>query len=311
MNEKTIATIALRDGEYAGFEETLADAQRLTTLAAAQGADLVVLPESINLLHPHRGAPLESLALEDWETPTAAFREAAARARIALVLPLLIRDEAGMANVFFLFDRDGTLLGRYQKRIPSTGEVGCGVVPGDPRPLRWEGLSLGGSICVDLYYPGAVFDPQMALGVDAFVMPSMTPGGSLLEAYAVAYGVPMILAYSPWSRIVDRDGRELAAGGYRSESLRAGFSSPIVQATINFDAVTLFADFNQDRMAEVQQRYGKQVRIRFDQPNCIFTLESRSADLSVAEVMREFGLVSRRDYFARLGPLPLPSPAQP
>ena len=59
------------------------------------------------------------------------------------------------------------------------------------------------------------------------------------------------------------------------------------QATINFDAVTLFADHNQEKMRDVQRHYGSQVRIRFNQPNCIFTLESRSPDLSVQEVMKQ------------------------
>jgi len=118
----------------------------------------------------------------------------------------------------------------------------------------------------------------------------------------VTYGVPFVLAYSPWSRILDRDGTELAAGGYRSETLRAGFGSPVLLATINFDAVTLFADHNQEKMRDVTRHYGRDVRIRFDQHNCLFTLESRSANLSVDEVMRQFGLVSRRDHFAQNGP---------
>lgn len=305
MNEKTIATLALREGEYDSFDETLVDASRLVEIAALQGADLLVLPETINLLHRRaHNAPLESLALHDWQQPTARLRDTAARAHVALVLPLLVRNSTGLANVFFFFDRHGTLLGQYQKCIPSAGEVACGVAPGVPQPVRWEGLSFGGGICVDLYYPHAVFDPQAAAGVDAFLLPSMTPAGSLLEAYAVTYAVPFVLAYSAWSRILDRDGRELAAGGYRSETLRAGFGSPIQQATINFDAVTLFADFNQSKIADVQRHYGAKVRVRFDQPNCNFLLESRSPDLSVTEIMREFGLVSRREYFAQLGPLP-------
>jgi predicted amidohydrolase len=308
MNEKSIAAVPLRDGEYESLGATFADASRLIEIAAHQGADLVVLPETINLLHRRRAdIPLAELALEDWQAPTQQLRETAARANIALVLPLFVRHQQSLANCFYFLDRDGSLLGQYQKRIPSTGEVICGVVPGAPAPIAWEGLSFGGSICVDLYYPQAVFDPQMDAGVDAFLLPSMTPGGSLLEAYAVTYGVPFILAYSAWSRILDRDGRELAAGGYRSETLRAGYGTPIVQAALNFDAVTLFADFNQEKIPEILRRYGTDVRVRFDQPNCIFLLESRSRDLTVAEIMREFELVSRRDYLAKLGPMPLTS----
>jgi hypothetical protein len=164
---------------------------------------------------------------------------------------------------------------------------------------------MGGAICIDIYYPQKVFDPQIEAGADFFVVPSLTPAGSFLDSSAVLYGVPIVLAYAPWSRILDRDGTELVSGGYRWETLSMGFGSPVLQATINFDAVTLFADHNQAKMLDVQKHYGRKVRIRFDQSNCLFTLESRSADLSVSEVMQEFGLLSRRDYFTQYGPCSL------
>lgn len=303
MNEKTIATIALRDGAYATLQETLAEAARWLEFAAAQGADLAVLPETINLLHRRNdAAPLQEFALENWREASAVLCETAARSKIALVLPLLVRDGPLLANRFYVISADGALLGSYQKRVPAVGERTSGVVPGNSGPIEWEGLRIGGAICIDLYYPQAVLDPQIEAGADLFVIPSFTPGGSLLDSCALICGVPFVLAYSPWSRILDRDGTELAAGGYRSETLRAGFGSPVLLATINFDAVTLFADFNQDKMSEVARRYGRDVRIRFDQPNCIFTLESRSSDLCVSDVMQQFGLVSRRDYLAQLDP---------
>jgi hypothetical protein len=168
--------------------------------------------------------------------------------------------------------------------------------------LQWEGLKVGGSICIDIYFPHQVIEPQIQAGAELILAPSMTPAGAFLETCAVSCGVPFVLAYSPWSRILDRDGRELAAGGYRSETLRAGYGEPLQQAIINFNAVSLFADFNQQKLTDVQKHYGVKVRVRFDQHNCIFLLESRSPDLSIHEVMREFGLVSRRDYFAHLGP---------
>lgn len=303
MNEKTIATIAMKDEGFADLQAVLREAVHWVEAAAAQGANLAVLPETINLLYRSgEAAHLGEFALEDWRTETALLCEAAAKNRISMVLPLLVRDGAALANRFYVLSRDGSELGFYQKQIPATGERIAGVKPATTAPIRWEGLTLGGGICIDIYFPHYVFDPQIEAGADLFVIPSMTPGGTFLDYCAVTYGVPFILSYSPWSRILDRDGKELATGGFRSETVRAAFGSPLQQATINFDAVSLFADFNQEKLQDVQRHYGDKVRIRFDQPNCLFVLESRSVDFSVNEIMREFGLVSRRDYFAQLDP---------
>ncbi len=301
MNEKTIATIALRDEGFGNFDETLREAARWLELAAAQGAHLAVLPETINLLQrKNASVPLDEFALEDWRQATALLCETAARSKISLVLPLLVRDNGVLANRFYVLGRDGAVLGYYQKRVPAPGERAAGVQSGNCKPIHWEGLRIGGAICVDVYYPQVVFDPQIDSGADLFVIPSFTPAGCLLDSWAVIYGVPFVLAYSPWSRILDRDSTELAAGGYRSETLRLGFGSPVLLATVNFDAVTLFADQNQEKIYDVARHYGRDVRIRFNQPNCLFTVESRSADLSVEDVMRRFGLVSRRDYLLRM-----------
>lgn len=303
MNEKTIATIALRDEGFATLDETLREAVRWVELAAAQGANLAVLPETINLLHrKDASVPLSEFALEDWRKASAVLCESAARSNISMVLPLLVRDKGLLANRFYVLSSDGTSLGYYQKRAPASGERASGVRSGNSKLVQWEGLKIGGAICVDVFYPQVVLDPQIESGADIFVIPSMTPAGSLLDAWAVIYGVPFVLAYSPWSRILDRDGMQLAAGGYRSETLRFGFGSPVLLATINFDAVTLFADYNQEKMNDIARHYGRDVRIRFSQDNCTFTLESRSADLSTEEIMKQFGLISRRDHFAQQDP---------
>ena len=302
MNEKTITTISLREG-FTDLHSILTEAAHWVKVAAAQGAGLAVLPETINLLHrTSADAPLADFALEDWRTETMLLCEEAARHRISLVLPLLVRDGASLANRFYLLSSDGSELGFYQKQVPAVGERLAGVEPLPASPIPWEGIKVGGGICIDVYFPCRVFGRQIDAGADVFVVPSMTPAGAFLDACAIHYGVPFVLSYSPRSRILDRDGKELAAGGFRSETMRAGYGPPLQQATINFDAVSLFADFNQEKIQDVQQHYGSQVRVRFDQPNCVFFLESRSADLSINDIMREFGLVSRREYFARLAP---------
>lgn len=303
VNEKTIATIALRDHGFADLAAVLREAAQGVELAAAQGADLAVLPETINLLHrSSHEAPLAAFALHDWQTATAMLREVASRNNISLVLPLLVHHDGALANRFFLLARDGSELGFYQKRVLAVGERVDHVLPANTEPIPWEGLRVGGGICIDAYFPEQVFLPQIEAGADLIVIPSMTPAGSFLDTAAVTCGVPFVLSYSPWSRILDRDAKELAAGGYRSETLRAGFASPVQIATVNFDAVSLFADFNQQKLVDVQKHYGSRVRVRFDQTTCVFHLESRSADVSIQDIMHQFGLVSRWDYFAQLKP---------
>jgi predicted amidohydrolase len=300
VKEKTVAVIALNPESAATFADTLREAASWVALAAAQGAQLAVLPETINLLHRDHG----NVPLEDWRNQTELLCETATRCGISLILPLLVREDGVLANRFYVLARNGSLLGHYQKRVPSFGEQAAGVVPGHTAPILWEGVKIGGGICIDVYYPRAVFDSQIDQGAEFFVVPSLTPGGAHLDYCAVEYGVPFVLAYPQWSRILDRDGSPLAEGGYRSETMRFGFGMPMLLATINFDAVTLFADFNQQKMRDVARHYGRDVRIRFDQSNCVFTLESRSADLTVPDIMREFGLISRRDHFAQNGPRP-------
>jgi predicted amidohydrolase len=302
LNERTIAAISLRE-EYDDFAATMRDAAIWIRQAAADGAHLAVLPETINLLNrKSRSVALADSVLNDWRSATAELCSAAADAEIALVLPLLVRENGHPVNRFYLLGKTGEVLGHYDKAAPASGERAAGARGSLHRPIVWEGLKLGGAICVDVHYPQHVFAPQVELGADFFVIPSYTPAGPLLDAYALMYGVPMILAYSQWNRILDRDGRELASGGYRQETLRHGFGSPIVQATLNFDSVSLFADLNQQKIRDIQGRYGSKVRVRFDQPSCVFLLESRSHDLTVAELIREFDLISRRDYIARNEP---------
>src|SRR5947209_15808452 len=140
MNEKTIATIALKDAGYSSLEAMLREAAGLVESAAQQGADLAVLPETINLLHGSEdGVALRDRAIEDWRTETALLCDAAARSRISLVLPLLVLEDGRLANRFYLLARDGSEIGSYQKCVPAVGERAADVQGRRcPAPLNWE-----------------------------------------------------------------------------------------------------------------------------------------------------------------------------
>ena len=301
MNEKNIAAIALSNRDFPSFAAKLDEAIKWFDMASFQGADLVVLPEALNLYKGDGpGNPdhqtMEEVAFDDWQSATAPLIEAAARRHTAVTIPVITREPNHLTNSFFLIGRDGEVVGRYQKVQPTPSELDEGVRPGNPSIIEWEGLKIGGGICFDCYFPD-IWDQHAALGADLFLVPSLTAGGDYLNFYALHHGVPIVLAYPAWSRIIDITGQTIAEIGYRSEALRFGFGSPIAMATLNFNRISLFADSNQDKMLDVQRAYGKDIRITFDQPNNRFILESRSPDLSVQDIVQKFGLAPLRPYF--------------
>ena len=301
MNEKTIAAIALSNRDFPSFDAKLDEAIRWFDLASLQGADLVVLPEALNLYkgdgpdNPDQQA-MGEVAFDDWQSATAPLIEAAARCNTAVAIPVITRESGHLTNSFFLVGRDGEVVGRYQKVQPTPSELDEGVRPGSPSIIEWEGLKIGGGICFDCYFP-EIWDQQAAMGVDLFLIPSLTDGGDYLSFYALHHGVPIVQAYPAWSRIIDLTGQTIAEIGYRSETLRFGFGSPIAVATLNFDRISLYAELNQNKILDVQRAYGKDIRITFDQPNDRFVLESRSPDLTVQHIVQKFELTPLRQYF--------------
>jgi predicted amidohydrolase len=303
MNEKKLAAIALSNRDYPSFDAKLDEAATWINAAADQGVDLAVLPEALNQFKGDgegntKSLPLDEIALDDWQTACARLLEIAARRKMALAVPLITREGSALFNSFFLVGRDGSVRGRYRKMRLTASERKNGIQPGQNSPIDWEGLKIGGAICFDCYFP-EVFQQQASAGANLFLIPSLTPAGGYLNFYALHHSVPLVLAYPAWSRIIDVNGGELAAGGYRNETLRFGFGSPVITATINFDRAVFYADLNQAKMNDLQRAYGSRIRIQFDQPNVLFIVESRDPNLSMSAVIREFGLITRQDYFRR------------
>jgi predicted amidohydrolase len=310
MRIKTISAVSLSalTHDYDTLAQKVEHAVAVFNDAADAGSDLVVFPEALNHYcgnYPHAKTQMHfgDTALDDWQRPFAPLIDAAKARRVAVVIPVVVRDAGVVANRFYVVGRDGGVLGHYQKSVPTPIEIQQGVTPGNTPLIHWEGLKLGGAICFDIYYPW-VFERQVRAGTggsggaDLFLIPSFTPGGMHLNFYALNFSTPIILAYPQWSRIIDLDGRELAQGGLRNETIGFGYGQPLVTAAINFNRVVLFADRNQAKINDVLAKHKARVRVTFDQSNSIFVLESRDEKLDVDEIVREFGLISRRDYFA-------------
>ncbi len=306
MNNKTIATIALSSRDFASFEEKLAEAVQWIELASRQGADMAVLPEMINLWRGDGPGNPNAMtygqaAFDNWQQRTAPLIDAARRLKIGVTVPIVVREGKKLTNSCFFISRQGEVVGRYDKIYPTIGELEQGIVPGTPKLIEWEGLRVAGAICFDTNF-SSVFEDQAGMGAQLFVIPSLWPGGRQLNYFASHYSVPIVIAYPAWSRIIGYDGNELVAGGYRWETLRWGFGAPVYLATINFDYVALHGDYNQEKMYDLQRTYGEKVRVRYDQDNATFYLESLAKDFTVADLIKKHDLLPIRDYFGQRYP---------
>lgn len=294
MNIKRIATIALSNRDYAGFEEKLREACRWVSMAARMGCDLAALPEALNIYagdgpNNPNAMSLSDSALDDWQKECRTLVECAAEHRIAVTVPVILREGAGLRNVFFLVAKDGGVLGRYEKRHPTPCELSEGVIPGNAEPIVWERLKVGGAICFDMNFED-VFREQKRNGVELFLCPSLCPGGDQVNHYAASFQCPIVIAYPAWSRIIGALGHELVQGGYRHETLRFGFGVPVYVADVNFDFGVFHFDHNQEKIEDILRCYGKDVWLTFDQDNVRFSLESRSPDLTISEIVERFEL---------------------
>jgi len=190
-------------------DRNLATTERLVRAAAADGADLVVLPEKFNVLgtHEHYEAGAEPL---DGRTIGWA-RELARELGLDLVAGSIVERREGhdkLANTSVHLGPDGELRGVYRKihmfdvtvegkeyRESTSQEAGEEIVTSEA-----EGARLGLTICYDLRFP-ELFRILALNGAEAIVLPAaftMTTGKdhweTLIRARAIENELYMIAA---------------------------------------------------------------------------------------------------------------------
>jgi predicted amidohydrolase len=301
MDVRRLAVISLSNRDFPTFEAKLHEAVKWLEHAAGNGAQLAVLPETINV---YRGDGLGNpvalkipdIALDDWQTSCAMLIECASRCKMALTIPVFVRAGGHIYNSFFLISAGGKCIGEFRKRFPPPGELDEGVCVGGKTPLMdWNGIKVGGAICFDSMF-SETFSEQAEEGARLFLMPSLWPGGSQLNHYCRTLHVTCALSYPAWSRIIDIDGEEKAAGGYRSETLRFGFGSPVYCADINFDRECFLSSGNQSKIVEIEKFYGARIKVEFNQQDCEFYVESLDHELSISDIKKEFDLIPHAKY---------------
>ena len=120
--------------------------------AAAQRADLVVLPET--LTYYSSGQSFAAVAEPIPGPSTEYFGSIAKKYDLYIVAGLVERDEHLIYNVAVLIGPDGKVVGKYRKTTLPRGEIEQGLTPGDQYPVfetRFGKVAM--MICYDGFFP--------------------------------------------------------------------------------------------------------------------------------------------------------------
>jgi predicted amidohydrolase len=270
-----------------GVDRLMEGVEVYLTRARRMGADLVAFPECYPQLalgdafhhaEPHDGGTLDRV------------RESARKHGMYIVWPRAEYDPSrGLRNTAILVDRSGDVVGRYDKMFPTVTEIEKGCVPGTEVPtFETDFGRVGILICFDMNFR-EVHDDLAKGKPDVVVFPSMYRGGLQAQALAFELGAFVVTAISTeLGLVIDRCGRVLKEATYEA----------LAVAPINTNSVALHMDFNWGKMDDMLAKYGPALTFDYHTREAFYVIES-TGDRDVAELVREFGLETADDYWAR------------
>ncbi len=266
------------DSADALAEETI---ERLEQ-AACRRPDIVCLPETFSgdKAEPVPGPMTERLS--QWARDRSCY----------LICSIATQVGDRKFNSAVLLDRGGEIVGRYDKIHPTEGELKNGVCPGDPDPpvFRTDFGTIGIQICFDVNWR-EVWAKLKDKGAEIVFWPSAYPAHRHLSALAWQNECYVVSATKTRpSRIYDISGEVLA---------QSGMFQPWADAQLHLGKRLFEIDYNVGPMRKLEQKYGRRVLIQWYHDEDRFTLASLDPELSVEDLMAEFGILPLRPYQAR------------
>jgi beta-ureidopropionase len=284
-----VTTISMPPGPNS-VEGNWTRALDLLDAACAHRPDLVCLPESMLHIGTQRAEWPKGV-----ETAPGPFVEALserARRHGTYIVGSLYSDiGACYGNRAIVLDRQGEIVGHYDKVHPTMREVQSGIKPGDQAAvIETDFGKVGLAICYDIGWP----DHWAALankGAELVVWPSAYDGGFPLQVYAWTHFYYVVSSvWGDHSKVIDITGQVLGSTSHWSR---------LVTVQIDLEKEVFHIDDQVEKLLRVQRELGDRAQaVGYSQEN-IFTLESNDVKWPLARIKERFGLENFRDYHAR------------
>lgn len=256
--------------------------------------DIVCTPEVFPFAGLPAGArrPVSEVA-EEREGPVLDQFSAFARKHRCYVICSTYTKEAGryyIASV--LFDRQGRYAGEYRKSNPANNELELGITPGplEPPVFRTDFGVVGIQICYDVNW----YDNWARLaraGAEMVFWPSAFAGGKMLNslAWMNKYYIVSCTRFDHPTKIVDPLGEDVVETG------RAG---NWICEPVNLDIAVVQSVEHIRKFKDIQKKYGRRFRFRILHVEALAAIEGLSAEVSVPQVLKEFGIPTSREMLA-------------
>jgi beta-ureidopropionase len=195
-------------------------------------------------------------------------------------------------NTAALLDRQGRLLGQFDKMHPTEPELQQGITPGPPDPPVFDTDfgRIGIQICFDVNW----WDNWKRLrdkGARIVFFPAAYPAATQLSALALTNQYFVVSsAGTRASRIYDITGQVIASSGVYQQW---------AAAVLPLGRRLFEVDFHIDKIRALQRKYGSKVDVVWHHDDDWFTLASLDENLTVEDLQEEFGLTPLDDYRVR------------
>jgi predicted amidohydrolase len=286
--EVWIAAMTKDDIEGKDIKETIQAALRQMENAVPFKPDIYCLPETF--LDPAQRA-LPQNAEDGTGKIAGPFQEFAKKHNCYIICPINTVENGKYYNAAVLIDRSGKMIGQYRKcRITESEVDEVGLTPGpiDPPVFKTDFGTIGIQICFDIEWPEG-WRQLAKKGAEIVFWPSAFAAGKKLntKAWENQYCV-VSSTLKNTTKIVDITGEDVATSGNWS---RWGVCAPV-----NLEKAFLASWPYVQSFPDIQKKYGRKIRISSLHEEEFSVIESLSADVKIADVMKEFKLKSYREH---------------
>ncbi len=195
-------------------------------------------------------------------------------------------------NSIQIINRQGGLDGVYNKNHVTLGEFyDYNILYGKEAPvIKTDVGTVGGVICFDLNFQ-ELREKYMRNRPEMLVFTSVYHGGLMQNYWAYACKAYFIGCVSNDQCTVISPTGDLIA--------QSTNYYPFVTADINLDYRIVHIDYNREKFPALKQKYGSRVKIHDPGHLGCVLISSECDDLSIDEVIADFGLELWDDYYAR------------